>query len=303
MKFPHSYTLKNIASIIGCRYIGKEDFPIYGTNEIHRVKEGEIVFVDHPKYYDKALQSKASVILINKKVECPENKALLLSEDPFRDFNKINDYFVKFIPQNKLLSDDAKIGKNTIIQPGVYIGKNVKIGDNCIIFPNVTIHDNTIIDNNVIIQSGTIIGGDGFYYKNRVDYYDRLKSVGNVIIEDYVEIGSNCTIDKGVTDSTIIGEGSKLDNLIQIGHDTVVGKKCLIASQVGIAGCCNIGDEVTIWGQAGFASSLTIGRKAVILAQSGVSKNLEAGKTYFGYPAEEAKKKLKELATLKRLVK
>ncbi|MCT6869991.1 UDP-3-O-(3-hydroxymyristoyl)glucosamine N-acyltransferase [Apibacter sp.] len=303
MKFPHSYTLKNIASIIGCRYIGKEDFPIYGTNEIHRVKEGEIVFVDHPKYYDKALQSKASVILINKKVECPENKALLLSEDPFRDFNKINDYFVKFIPQNKLLSDDAKIGKNTIIQPGVYIGKNVKIGDNCIIFPNVTIHDNTIIGNNVIIQSGTIIGGDGFYYKNRVDYYDRLKSVGNVIIEDYVEIGSNCTIDKGVTDSTIIGEGSKLDNLIQIGHDTVVGKKCLIASQVGIAGCCNIGDEVTIWGQAGFASSLTIGRKAVILAQSGVSKNLEAGKTYFGYPAEEAKKKLKELATLKRLVK
>ena len=303
MKFPHSYTLKNIASIIGCRYIGKEDFPIYGTNEIHRVKEGEIVFVDHPKYYDKALQSKASVILINKKVECPENKALLLSEDPFRDFNKINDYFVKFIPQNKLLSDNAKIGKNTIIQPGVYIGKNVKIGDNCIIFPNVTIHDNTIIGNNVIIQSGTIIGGDGFYYKNRVDYYDRLKSVGNVIIEDYVEIGSNCTIDKGVTDSTIIGEGSKLDNLIQIGHDTVVGKKCLIASQVGIAGCCNIGDEVTIWGQAGFASSLTIGRKAVILAQSGVSKNLEAGKTYFGYPAEEAKKKLKELATLKRLVK
>ncbi|CVK15463.1 UDP-3-O-[3-hydroxymyristoyl] glucosamine N-acyltransferase [Apibacter mensalis] len=303
MKFPHSFTLKKIASIIGCEYVGKEDFPIYGTNEIHRVKEGEIVFVDHPKYYAKALHSKASVVLINKKVECPENKALLLSDDPFRDFNKINDYFVKFIPQNKLISDDVQIGKNTIIQPGVYIGKNVKIGNDCIIFPNVTIHDYTEIGNNVVIQSGTVLGGDGFYYKNRGSYFERLKSVGNVIIEDNVEIGSNCTIDRGVTASTIIGKGSKLDNLIQIGHDTVIGRKCLIASQVGIAGCCTIHDEVSIWGQAGFASSLTIGEKAIILAQSGVSKNLKAGKTYFGSPAEEAKKKLKELATLKNLAK
>lgn len=303
MKFPKIQSLKNIASIINSKYIGEADLPIYGTNEIHRVQKGEIVFVDHPKYYDKALQSNATVILINKEVECPEGKALLISEDPFRDFNKINSYFKKFEIYNQMISNDLEIGRDTIIQPNVFIGKEVKIGKNCIIFPNVIIHDYTEIGDNVIIQSGTVIGGDAFYYKNRGNYYDRLKSFGNVKIENNVEIGSNCCIDRGVTSSTIIGEGSKLDNLIQIGHDTIIGKKCLIASQVGIAGCCIIEDEVTIWGQAGFASSLTIGSKAVILAQSGVSKSLEGGKTYFGYPADEAKKMLKELAKLKRLTK
>ncbi len=303
MKFPKPHTLKEIASIIQANYVGEEDFLIYGTNEIHRVEKGEIVFVDHPKYYDKALQSEATTILINEEVDCPEGKALLISEDPFRDFNKINTHFRKFELQEEFISQEIEIGEGTIIRPGVYIGKQVKIGKNCHIFPNVTIHDYTEIGDNVIIQSGTIIGGDSFYYKNRGEFYDRLISVGNVKIEDNVEIGSGCTIDRGVTATTIIGRGSKLDNLIQIGHDTIVGKKCLIASQVGIAGCCNIEDEVTIWGQVGIASSLTIGKKAMILAQSGVSKSLEAEKTYFGYPADEAKKMLKELATLKRLAK
>lgn len=303
MKFPEPQSLKSIASIINSRYVGEADLLIEGTNEIHRVQKDEIVFVDHPKYYDKALQSNATVILINTEVECPKGKALLISEDPFRDFNKINSHFRKFEIYNQMISEDVEVGENTIIQPNVFIGKKVKIGKNCIIFPNVTILGYTEIGDNVIIQSGTVIGGDAFYYKNRGEYYDRLKSFGNVRIENNVEIGSNCSIDRGVTSTTIIKEGSKLDNLIQIGHDTVIGKKCLIASQVGIAGCCNIEDEVTIWGQAGFASSLTIGKKAVILAQSGVSKSLESGKTYFGYPADEAKKMLKELATLKRLVK
>ncbi|MDR2123044.1 MAG: UDP-3-O-(3-hydroxymyristoyl)glucosamine N-acyltransferase [Flavobacteriaceae bacterium] len=303
MRFPKPYTLKEIASIIKTEYIGDDDFPVYGTNEIHRVKKGEIVFVDHPKYYDKALQSPATIILINKKVECPKGKALLISDDPFRDFNTINTHFRSYHPQKETIAEDVEVGEGTVIQPGVYIGKQVKIGKNCIIFPNVTIHDYTEIGNNVIIQSGTVIGGDAFYYKNRGEFHDRLKSVGNVKIEDNVEIGSNCTIDRGVTDTTVIGEGSKLDNLIQIGHDTIIGKKCLIASQVGIAGCCNIEDEVTMWGQVGVASSLTIGKKAVIWAQSGVSKNLEGGKAYFGYPANEAKKMLKELAVLKRLTK
>ncbi|MDR1877519.1 MAG: UDP-3-O-(3-hydroxymyristoyl)glucosamine N-acyltransferase [Flavobacteriaceae bacterium] len=303
MKFPKPYPLKEIASIIKTKYIGDGNLLVYGTNEIHRVKEGEIVFVDHPKYYDKALQSPATIILINKEVECPKGKALLISEDPFRDFNIINTRFRNFQPQKETIAEDIEVGEGTIIQPGVYIGKQVKIGKNCLIFPNVTIHDHTEIGDKVIIQSGTVIGGDAFYYKNRGEYYDRLKSVGNVKIEDDVEIGSNCTIDRGVTGTTIIGEGSKLDNLIQVGHDTVIGKKCLIAAQVGIAGCCNIEDEVTIWGQVGLASSLTIGKQAVILAKSGVSKNLEGGKTYFGSPADEAKKMLRELATLKKLAK
>lgn len=303
MKFPKPQYLKDIASIINAEYIGNDDFLIYGTNEIHRVEEGEIVFVDHPKYYDKALNSKATVILINKKVDCSEGKALIISEEPFTDFNTINEHFRRFIPQNTLISETAKIGENTVVQPNVFIGKDVTIGKNCVIFPNVVINDYTQIGDNVIIQSGTIIGGDAFYYKNRSDRFERLKSVGNVVIEDFVEIGSNCTIDRGVTSSTLIKKHTKIDNLVQIGHDTIIGEKCLIASQVGVAGCCNVGNEVTLWGQVGMASSITIGDKAVILAQSGISKSLAGGKTYFGYPADEARQTLKQLATLKKLSK
>lgn len=303
MKFPRIYTLQEIAIIIQAKFVGNQDFPIIGINEIHRVENGDIVFVDHPKYYDKALQSKATVVLINKEVDCPEGKALLISNDPFRDFVKIGQYFLPFQSSQKSVSETAEIGKNTIIQPNVFIGNNVRIGENCLIHSNVSIYDNTIIGNNVIIHSGTVLGADAFYYKNRSDYFDKLKSVGNIIIEDDVEIGANCTIDKGVTASTIIGKGSKLDNLIQIGHDTIIGKKCLIASQVGIAGCCIIEDEVSIWGQVGIAASLTIGKKANILAQSGISKSLEAGKTYFGSPAEESREMFKQLATLRNFSK
>ncbi len=303
MKFPRIYTLQEIANIIQAKYMGNADFPIMGINEIHRVENGDIVFVDHPKYYDKALQSKATVVLINKEVDCPEGKALLISNNPFRDFVKIGQYFLPFQSSQKSVSETAEIGKNTIIQPNVFIGNNVRIGENCVIHSNVSIYDNTIIGKNVIIHSGTVLGADAFYYKNRPEYFDKLKSVGNIIIEDDVEIGANCTIDKGVTASTIIGKGSKLDNLIQIGHDTIIGKKCLIASQVGIAGCCIIEDEVCIWGQVGIAASLTIGKNANILAQSGISKSLEAGKTYFGSPAEESREMFKQLATLRNFSK
>ena len=303
MKFPRIYTLQEIANIIQAKYMGNADFPIMGINEIHRVENGDIVFVDHPKYYDKALQSKATVVLINKEVDCPEGKALLISNNPFRDFVKIGQYFLPFQSSQKSVSETAEIGKNTIIQPNVFIGNNVRIGENCVIHSNVSIYDNTIIGKNVIIHSETVLGADAFYYKNRPEYFDKLKSVGNIIIEDDVEIGANCTIDKGVTASTIIGKGSKLDNLIQIGHDTIIGKKCLIASQVGIAGCCIIEDEVCIWGQVGIAASLTIGKNANILAQSGISKSLEAGKTYFGSPAEESREMFKQLATLRNFSK
>jgi len=286
MKFPNPFTLKEIALIIEAKFIGNEDFLIFGTNEIHQVQNGEIVFVDHPKYYDKALKSNASIILINKEVDCPQDKALLISDDPFTDFNKINTFFSKFLPATKSISDSAVIGENTIIQPNVFIGNNVKIGKNCIIHANVSINDNSIIGNNVIIHNGTVIGSDAFYYKNRPEKYDKLISVGNVIIEDDVEIGSNCSIDKGVTDSTIIGKGSKLDNLIQIGHEVMIGKKCLIASQTGIAGCTTIEDEVTIWGQVGIRSDVKIAKKTIILAQSGIAKDTQEGQVYWGSPAE-----------------
>ena len=301
MKFNRTHSLKEISEIISCKFVGDENFPVLGMNEIHVVEEGDIVFVDHPKYYDKALQSKATIVLINKEVECPEGKALLISDDPFRDFNKLTRHFKPFQSSNVSVSESAKIGEGTIIQPNCFVGNNVVIGKNCLIHSNVSIYDDTIIGDNVIIHSGTVLGADAFYYKKRPEGFDQLISGGRVVIQNNVGIGANCTIDRGVTGDTTIGEGSKLDNLIQIGHDTIIGKKCLIASHTGIAGCVVIEDEVTIWGQVGMTSGITIGSKAVILAQSGVSKSLEGGKTYFGTPADESREKLKEFAYVKRI--
>ena len=303
MKFPQTYTLKQIATIINSSFVGDEDFPVLGMNEIHIVEEGDIVFVDHPKYYDKALQSKATIMLINKQVECPKGKALLISDDPFRDFNKLTEFFKPFQKSTSLIAPSAQIGENTIIQPGAFIGNNVKIGDNCIIHSNVSIYDDCIIGNNVNIHAGTILGADAFYYKKRPEGFDRLKSGGRVVIQDNVDLGALCTIDRGVSGDTTVKKGTKIDNQVHIGHDTVIGEKCLIASQVGIAGCVVIEDEVTIWGQVGMTSGITIGKKAVILAQSGISKSLDGEQTYFGYPAEEARKKYKDMAGIKNLLK
>lgn len=301
MKLSKPQTLKEISSILNCDYDGPDSFLITGLNEIHMVKTGDLVFVDHPKYYDKALKSAASTILINKKVTCPTGKALLISDDPYRDFNILVRYFKPFLLSSSSLHSSANIGKNTHIQPNVYIGPNVTIGNNCLIHANVSIICDTVIGNNVVIGSSSVIGGDAFYYKNYTDKLEQLHSCGRVLIEDNVHIGSSCTIDRGVTGETIIGMGSKLDNQIQIGHDTSIGKKCLIASQTGIAGCCKIEDEVIIWGQVGTNSGITIGKKAVILGQTGVTKSVEGGKTYFGTPVQESRLKLKELANLRKL--
>ncbi|GJH41380.1 UDP-3-O-(3-hydroxymyristoyl)glucosamine N-acyltransferase [Capnocytophaga sp. HP1101] len=302
MRFPQPYTLEQIATIIDAKFVGTRDFPVLGMNEIHVVQPGDIVFVDHPKYYEKALHSQATIVLINKEVECPEGKALLISDDPFRDFNKLTEFFKPFEKATALVAPSARIGENTIVQPGAFVGNNVVIGNNCLIHPNVTIYDNCVIGNNVTIHAGTVLGADAFYYKKRPEGFDKLKSGGRVVIEDNVDLGALCTIDRGVTGDTTIKKGTKIDNQVHIGHDTVVGEKCLIASQTGIAGCVVIENEVTIWGQVGMTSGITIGEKAVILAQSGISKSLEGHQTYFGYPAGEAREKYKEMSALKQLI-
>ncbi|MFK5957827.1 MAG: UDP-3-O-(3-hydroxymyristoyl)glucosamine N-acyltransferase [Lutibacter sp.] len=303
MKFPRIYNLKEIAELIGATYVGPANFPISGCNEIHVVESGDIVFVDHPKYYDKALESEASVVLINKKVKCPQGKALLISKDPFTDFNKLTKHFTPFESTNISISKSAVIGENTRIQPNVFIGNNVLIGKGCTIHPNVTIYDNCKIGNNVTIHAGSVLGADAFYYKKRKDGYDKLLSGGSIIIEDNVDIGALCTIDRGVSANTTIKKGTKIDNQVQIGHDTVIGEKCLIASQTGIAGCVVVEDEVILWGQVGTNSGITIGKGAVILGQTGVTKSVKGGKTYFGTPIDESRKKLKEIAGIKQLIK
>ncbi len=303
MKFKSVQTLQKIANLIDATFVGESDFKISGINEIHVVEAGDIVFVDHPKYYEKALNSEATIILINKEVDCPEGKSLLISDNPFRDFNKITKHFSPFISSKVSIADTAIVGEGTIIQPNVFIGNNVSIGKNCLIHPNVTIYDNAIIGNQVIIHANTVLGADAFYYKNRPEGFDQLLSVGRVVVKNNVHIGASCTIDKGVTGNTTIGEGTKIDNQVHVGHDTKIGKKCLIASQTGIAGCVIIEDEVTLWGQVGTNSGITIGKGAVILGQTGVTKSVPGGKTYFGTPISESRAKLKELAFLKRLLR
>ena len=286
MKFEVQKTLKEIADFLGCEFQGPENHVILGLNEIHRVSFGDIVFVDHPKYYDKALNSAATTILIDKRVDCPEGKALLISANPFNDFNSITKHFCPYNPWTKAISDSAKIGENTMIHPNVTIGHNVTIGDNCIIHAGVVIMDRSQIGNNVIIQSNTTIGTGAFYYQKKDSSYNSLYTCGYVIIEDFVEIGALCSIDAGVTATTVIGAGTKLDNQIHIGHDTRVGINCLFAAQVGVAGCVEIEDNVTLWGQVGVPANRKIGEGATVLGQSGVVKDLESGKTYFGSPAD-----------------
>jgi UDP-3-O-[3-hydroxymyristoyl] glucosamine N-acyltransferase len=303
LNFSRNYSLVEIAQIVNCEFIGDASFPIKGINEIHVVEKGDIVFVDHPKYYDKALNSAATTILINKKVDCPEGKALLISDDPFRDFNKITKHFNPFIASKESISASAIIGEGTVIQPNVFIGNNVKIGKNCYIHPNVTIYDQTIIGNNVTIHANTVLGADAFYYKKRPEGYDKLISGGRVVLEDNVDIGASCTIDRGVSGDTTIKKGTKIDNQVHVGHDTIIGEKCLIASQTGIAGCVIIEDEVTIWGQVGTNSGITIGKGAIILGQTGVTKSVVGGKSYFGTPIAESREKLKEMAEIKQFLK
>jgi UDP-3-O-[3-hydroxymyristoyl] glucosamine N-acyltransferase len=301
MKFDKPYTLKEVASWVGGEPIGDASFEIRGINEIHVVEPGDITFVDHPKYYKKALNSDASVVIINQKMDPPEGKALIFHNDPFVAYNSIIRRFSGFSPSQDMINDSAVVGEGTVIQPGVFIGENVKIGKNCVIHANVTIYHDVIIGDNVIIHSGTVIGADAFYFQRRKDGYHKMVSCGRVIIKDNVEIGANCTIDRGVSADTIIGEGTKLDNLIQIGHDTVIGKNCLFAAQVGVAGAVKIKDNVILWGQVGVQKDLTIGENVVVLGQSGVSSDLESGKTYFGSPAKDARDKMKELVYVTRI--
>ena len=274
---------------------------VYGINEIHMVENGDVTFVDHEKYYAKALNSAATFIIINKKEEPPIGKALLFHEDPFSAYNKIVRHFRSFSPSAKSISDSAVVGEGTVLQPGVFIGNHVTIGKHCIIHSNVSINDHGVIGDHVIIHSNTVIGSDAFYFKRRPEGYEKMFSCGRVVIHDHVEIGAGCTIDRGVSGDTVIGRGTKIDNLVHIGHDTVVGKNCLFAGQVGIAGVARIEDEVILWGQVGVSKDLTIGKGAVILAKSGVAKSLEGGKTYFGAPTQEARDKMRELAFIKQL--
>jgi UDP-3-O-[3-hydroxymyristoyl] glucosamine N-acyltransferase len=304
MRFEKPVPIIEIARLIDAEIIGESEGAASGINEIHMVEEGDLVFVDHPKYYKTCIESAATYIIINQKTEFPPHKALLLVSEPFEAYLKIVQHYRPFEPSFKQKSDTATVGENTVVMPGAFVGNHVIIGDNCVIYPNAVIMDHCIVGNNVIIQSGTVIGSDAFYYNkktNREVYYKKMQSCGRVVIEDFVELGANCTIDRGVTGDTVIGKGTKIDNLVHIGHDTNIGKNCLFAAQVGIAGATKIEDEVILWGQVGVSKTLTIGKGAEVYAQSGVPASVEGGKKYFGSPVEDAATKKKEFVWIKRI--
>lgn len=305
MKFPAPVSLQWIADLIQAEVVGDALSNALGINEIHRVEEGDLVFVDHPKYYNKCLESDASFIIINtKNVTVPAGKSLLVTNEPFEAYLKIIQHFRPFAAANKAIDDEAIIGNDTIIMPNVFIGKHVTIGNNCIIHPNVSILDYTNIGDRVVIQAGSVIGSDAFYYntkKDRAVWYKKMHSCGNVVIEDDVEIGANCTVDRGVTAETRIGAGTKTDNMVHIAHDVVIGKNCLFAAQVAIAGGTTLKDGVTLWGQVGISKTLTLHKNVTVLAQSGVGMDLEEGKVYWGSPADEALVKKRELVWTKRI--
>ncbi|MBL0306674.1 MAG: UDP-3-O-(3-hydroxymyristoyl)glucosamine N-acyltransferase [Chitinophagaceae bacterium] len=304
MRFDNPVPVTTIAQLIGAELIGNIDGYVTGINELHKVEFGDLAFVDHPKYYSTCINSAATFIIINTKTYFPEGKALLVVDDPFEAYQKIVSFYRPFTPSLKMISESASIGAGSVIMPGAYIGNHVSIGSNCIVHPNVTILDHCIIGDHVIIQAGSVIGSDAFYYNkktNREIHYKKMASCGRVLIENAVEIGANCTIDRGVSHDTIIGAGTKMDNLVHIGHDTVIGKNCLFAGQVGIAGATTIEDNVILWGQVGVSKTLTIGKGAVVYAQSGVKDSIEGGKVYFGSPVEEAREKMKEFVWIKRI--
>lgn len=317
MKLPSAHTLRQIADLISARHIGPDSFPVSGLNEIHDVEPGDLTFVDVEKYYNKALQSEATIILINQEVEVPEGKALIVSDDPFRDFNWLTEHFRPQAPlhlqelphlgegakiaSSAVTGNNVTIGAETQLGAGVVVGNNVTIGAHCFIHPNVTIYDHTVIGDHVTINAGAVIGGEAFYFKTRPDRRDKMLSKGRVVIHDHVDIGANTTIDRGVTGDTMIGAWTKLDNLIQIGHDVKIGRRCTIASQVGIAGYVIVEDEVTLWGQVGVVKDLTIGKGATLMGKTGVMSSLEGGKTYLGMIASDLRSVLRETAAIKKL--
>jgi UDP-3-O-[3-hydroxymyristoyl] glucosamine N-acyltransferase len=304
MKFKNPISASWLANFIGAKIIGNENLVATGINEINRVEVGDIVFVDHPKYYDKCLQSTASFIIINNDVDCPMNKVLLVVEKPFDAYEKITKHFGPTNFQKELIHDTATIDASALIYPNVVIGANVVIGKNVTIYPNSTIYENTIIGDNVIIQSNTVIGSNAFYYNTKKDremWYNKMHSCGGVILENNVEIGACCTIDKGVSSNTIIGAGTKMDNHCHIGHDVIIGKNCLLAAQVGVAGATTLEDGVTLWGQVGVNKTTTIGANAIVMGQSGVVSDIEGGKVYWGTPAIDVVSKKRELVWINRI--
>ena len=300
MQLPVPTTAAALADRLGARLVGDGSLRVTGLNEIHHVGPGDLCFVDHPRYYAPTLASAASVILIDQEQPCPAGKALLVHPHPFACYNRL---VWGARPQVPWDAPEAgyTAGEGTRIAPGVIIGRGVTIGRDCHLEPNCVIGDGCVLGDRVTVSSGCVIGGEAFYFKRTEEGLIPWRSGGSVRLEDDVFLGPCCTIARGVSSTTVIGRGSKLDAQVQIGHDCRVGAHVLMAAQVGVAGNCVIGDWSILQGQAGVAQNVTLGERTVVMAQSGVGRDLEPGKSWFGSPVQEARKAFRDLVRLRRL--
>lgn len=303
MKLDQPWKVKDLAQLIKAEVIGDGDTEIIGINEIHQVEVGDLTFVDVEKYYNSSLSSKATAILINKRIPPPKGKVLMFLENPFRGYNSLVLHFRPVRPLVGPIGEGCKISEDCLIEPNVTIGHHVTIGKNVHLQANSVIGDYTTIEDNVLIQYGAVIGADGFYFKKTDEGFQKWRSCGRVIIENNADIGCGCSINRGVSGDTIIGTGSKLDSHVHVGHDVKIGKHCLIAAQVGIAGNTIIEDHVTVYGQVGIIQNLRISSNCTIMAKSLVTKDVPPNSNYFGIPAKDKRMKMKELAIIQRMAK
>lgn len=306
------FTANQIAEILGGEIEGNENVEVFKLAKIEEGEEGSLTFLSNPKYTNFIYDTKASIAIVNKDF-IPERKiatTLIKVDDAYKAFSKLLEFYnqvklnkngieqLTFISDSAILgenlylgsfsyiSNNVKIGNNVKIYPNVYIGDNVEIGDNTTIFAGSKIYSETIIGNNCSIHSGSIIGADGFgFTPNEKGIYSKIPQIGNVIIEDNVDIGAATTIDRATLGSTVIRNGVKLDNQIQVAHNVEIGKNTVIAAQTGIAGSTKIGENCKIGGQVGIVGHISIGNNVRIQAQSGISRNVNDNEVIQGTPA------------------
>jgi UDP-3-O-[3-hydroxymyristoyl] glucosamine N-acyltransferase len=303
-------TLKEIANLIDGEVIGDESIVVFSVSGIKEASKGDITFLANPKYSPLLEKTGASAVITSREINS-SSKPIIRTDNPSMAFAKIVSCFApnnaarpKGIHQSAVLGKDVTLGKgvsvgafaviedfvsigdNTVIYPGSFVGDHSKIGSDALIYPNVSIRENITVGNRVIIHSGTVIGSDGFGFATIQGLHHKIPQIGTVQIGDDVEIGANVTIDRARFEKTVIGRGTKIDNLVQIAHNVVIGENCIIVAQVGISGSTVIGNNVIIAGQAGLVGHITIGDRSIVMAQSGVSKSVPADTMVWGYPAK-----------------
>ncbi|MGL5000902.1 MAG: UDP-3-O-(3-hydroxymyristoyl)glucosamine N-acyltransferase [Cetobacterium sp.] len=317
-----TYEINKLISLLECEVKGDAKVDITGLSPFFQAQEGDVTFASDEKFLKRLNETKASVVIVPKGIELPENGKtyLLVTSNPRVLMPKLLNFFKREIKKieklkedsslvgegsslgiNSYIGHDVVIGKNVTVYPNVTICQGVEIGDNTIIYPNVTLREFTKIGKNCVIQPGAVIGSDGFGFVKINGNNTKIEQIGSVVIEDFVEIGANTTIDRGTIGDTLIKKYTKIDNLVQIAHNDIIGENCLIISQVGIAGSTEIGDNTTLGGQVGVAGHIKIGSNVMVGAKSGIIGNVDDNQILAGHPLMNLKDDLKVKAAQKRL--